>query len=626
MKKFIFGIVTIISAIMLCAVMAGAETYKDYEYAVNDDGTVMITRYTGSDDSIYIPDEIDGKKVMKIGGGSFNECKTLTYVVIPEGVTEIGAHAFSDCSALEYIEIPKSVTTIGTGAFRNCSALTSVDIPEGVKIIESGTFSECVSLSSVTIPEGVEIIRHDSFYNCESLKYLTIPASAIRIEDTGMGYYKNGNYIYRFYVHCYRGTVGERYAKAYGLEYVLEGRASVDEGEFDYMLIDEETIAILEYNGEDTDMVIPREIDGRTVVEVSENAFYESDITSAVIPDSVRYIGSGAFAFCEQLKSVTIPKTVTEMGDAVFSHCYSLEKVNMPASLTIPSHMFFWCESLKEITIGSDVISPFAFSGCTALEKVILSDNVTSIKENAFSGCVLLKEVTLPDSLTELQSWAFNGCTSLKTIRLPKNLTAENFGRVFTYDYIISPFEKCTSLETIEVDPENKEFYSVDGVLFATEGNTILVYPEGKKDAVYQIPDGTKTIGEFSSFGYSVFEYNEHLEKIILPKSVTAIGDRAFASLQGEKYIEFPAGMIDNIRISQSAFNQSPDIIIRCVENSGIYRYVQLHNLNYEFYDGDYSQSANVLRTIIIAIIPVLLIVAAVVLVIVLIKKQNKTK
>ncbi|MBE6879892.1 MAG: leucine-rich repeat domain-containing protein [Ruminococcaceae bacterium] len=619
MKKLLLVIFTLMSAMMLCAAVAGAETYEDYEYTVNDDGTVKITRYTGSEDSVYIPYEIDGKTVTEIGGGCFNECKTLTYVVIREGVTEIGAHAFRDCSALEWIEIPKSVTSIGTGAFSNCSELTSVDIPEGVKVIESGIFSDCISLSSVTIPEGVEIIKYASFYNCESLKFLSIPASVLRIEDTGMGRYKNGNYIYLFHVGCYTGSVGERYAKAYGLDYTLDGRGSVGEGDFDYLIIDEETISILGYNGENKDMVIPREIDGRTVVEISENAFYGSDITSAVIPDSVRYIGSGTFAFCEQLKSVTIPKTVTEMGDAVFSHCYSLEKVNMPASLTIPGHMFFCCESLKEITIGSDVISPFAFSGCTALEKVILSDNVTSIKENAFSGCVLLKEITLPDSLTELQSWAFNGCTSLETIRLPKNLTVKNLGRVFDYDYIISPFEKCTSLETIEVDPENKELYSIDGVVFATEENAILLYPEGKKDAVYKIPDGTKTIGEFSNFGYSVFEYNEHLEKIILPKSVTAIGDRAFASLQGEKCIEFPSGMIDNIRISQSAFNQSPDIIIRCVENSAAYRYAAMHRKNYELFEDD-SEGLFVPIIIVISVITILLIIVA----IIIIKKRKR--
>lgn len=611
MKKLFTSVILLISAIVLCTLTAGAEVYGDYEYIVIRDGTVKITGYTGSAAELEIPAEIDGKKVTVIGRSAFSECEELTSVTIPEGVTIIGICAFCNCPSLQTLNIAKSVRIIENAAFSDCTALTSVVIPDGVEIIKHGAFSDCSSLRSVTLSDSVQVIETYAFLNCSSLKSIRIPDTVLGIEQEAFS--KGVKFI------CGTRTAGERYAKVYGLDYVLEDRSSVDEGDFDYRLVNEETISILGYNGENKDMVIPREIDGRTVVEISENAFYESNITSAVIPEGVKYIGSAAFAFCEQLKSVTIPKTVTETGDAVFSHCYSLEKVNMPASLTIPGHMFFCCESLKEITIGSDVISPFAFSGCTALEKVILSDNVTSIKENAFSDCILLKEVILPDSLTELQSWAFNGCTSLETIRLPKNLTAENFGRVFQYDYTTSPFEKCTSLETIEVDPENKEFYSIDGVLFAAEGNAILIYPEGKKDAVYQIPDGTKTIGEFSSFGYSIFEYNEHLEKIVLPKSVIAIGNRAFASLKGEKCIEFHSGMIDNMRISHSAFNQSPDIIIRCVDNSAAYRYAVMHEKNYELFEGG-SESAFVPIIIVISVITILLIIVA----IVIIKKRKR--
>ena len=71
LKKLILGLVTLAAMAVLCAVCAGAETYGDYKYSVLDDGTVEITKYTGSAIEIEIPAAIDGKSVTSIGDSAF---------------------------------------------------------------------------------------------------------------------------------------------------------------------------------------------------------------------------------------------------------------------------------------------------------------------------------------------------------------------------------------------------------------------------------------------------------------------------------------------------------------------------------------------------------------------------
>lgn len=103
----------------------------EYQLAVSSDNTVTITKYTGEGGDVKIPAEIDGKKVTAIGNtfketGAFQDCTTLTSVVIPDGVTEIQDNAFQGCTSLKTVTIPASVTLLRNCAFDNCPNLHSV--------------------------------------------------------------------------------------------------------------------------------------------------------------------------------------------------------------------------------------------------------------------------------------------------------------------------------------------------------------------------------------------------------------------------------------------------------------------------------------------------------------------
>ena len=99
-------------------------TSQDYAYRVLEDGTAEITRYSGEDKALKIPETLDGKTVTSIGNQAFRDCSFLTSVELPDSVTSIGDRAFYDCSTLTSIELPDSVTSIEDEAFEGCINLT----------------------------------------------------------------------------------------------------------------------------------------------------------------------------------------------------------------------------------------------------------------------------------------------------------------------------------------------------------------------------------------------------------------------------------------------------------------------------------------------------------------------
>ena len=138
-----------------CALRAPASAAKagDFSYSLLEDGTAVITGYSGSEKELTIPAAVDGHPVSRIGADAFWGSPTLRRAVIPEGVTEIGSYAFAWCKKLDQVILPQSLAVLGDWAFWS-SALRRVDIPDGVREISGTVFGNCENLRTVTVSAG----------------------------------------------------------------------------------------------------------------------------------------------------------------------------------------------------------------------------------------------------------------------------------------------------------------------------------------------------------------------------------------------------------------------------------------------------------------------------------------
>ena len=302
---------------------------------------------------------------------------------------------------------------------------------------------------------------------------------------------------------------------------------------------------VIGYSGTETNIRIASTYQGVPIKSIYNAAFKNSNITSAVIPNSVTSIGKEAFYDCYSLTSVTIGDSVTSIGEQAFYSCDSLTSVEIPNSvISIGEDAFRDCNSalyttennLKyvksngnnyyvlieatnknfstySINSNTKYIACGVFNNCERLSTITIPDSVTSIGDNAFFGCDSLTSVVIGDSVTSIGDYAFYYCNSLTSVTIGDSVTSIGEQAFYSCDSLTSVNYTGTIDSWAQIEFNN---YSSNPLYYAKN-----LYINNELVTEANITTATK-INAYTFYNC------DSLTSVTIGDSVTSIGDYAF--------------------------------------------------------------------------------------------------
>ena len=426
----------------------------------------------------------------------FASCGSLIELVLPEGLEEIAAHAFRNGGALEELNIPSSVKVIGSLSF----------FRSGIKRINS-LAAEPPALTDVNV-----------FFPIGDVTKVVVPAASI---DS----YKKAK-VWSSLASVIVGA--EEPDKLYGKISVSEMPSPSD----DFII---ENGVLIKYVGPGGDVVLPEGI-----TRIADNAFRSNQtVTSVVMQSGITEMGMCVFWDCHYIKrivfsdtikviptstcylnwaleEVILPRDVEEIQSTAFINCYALTSLDFSKyNIRIFGEQSFKGSGLQEVYFSKNVkvIGRQAFLQCYRLKNVTFEEGIELefLGASVFSACIMLEEVDLSMlDMKELPSEIFRLCSALTKVKLPSQLTSIPWGL----------FNSCTSLREIDLS-DTKITVLNNYVFYKCTSLERVILPE----RLTEIMKGT-------------FSDTASLEYIVIPESVTKIGNDAFKG-SGLKAIVF---------------------------------------------------------------------------------------
>ncbi|MCL1904169.1 MAG: leucine-rich repeat domain-containing protein [Oscillospiraceae bacterium] len=531
----------------------GVDIYGDFLYTNNGSFVTIVGFSTPNYNRIVsIPAQINGLPVRKIGAGAFMETD-ITFIVIPDGVTEIDSFAFEKCSALSAVTIPESVEQIGYGAFNesgllavhfadnnskpleskaklridiaafaHCTELTEITLPDrvtslgsfaftksglmtanigaGIKSIASGAFEDCANLTTVNLPDSLESIGASAFYNCVSLVGIDIPAgvsvadNAFAVDDI----FENTFEILEETTPIGTFVPGTEIGAFIQTQKIKMGDWIYDVGIVNYGGVAVQIYAvIIEYTGNGTNVTIP---------SLLLAAYLISDESSERMITSINSIaiGKSAFENNNRIKSIVINNNVYEINANSFNGCTSLTDLSVENN-----NKFFSC--VDGVLFNKKQTQLIRYPEGKSQTSYTIPDDVSVIEDSAFYG-TQIKELTINSK--EIKNMKFQNMNKLEKIFISN--TVKNIDSF--------EIEDCPKFNTLEIN-----------------------MPKISKNAFKSIEElKTLIIGEFvSEIGEDAFYGCLNLEKVEIGKTLKIIKEYAFAYCNSLTSIEIPDSVTD---------------------------------------------------------------------------------
>lgn len=397
----------------------------------------------------------------------------------------------------------KPVTEIGATAFGGAKAnqtiLRTVYIPDTVVSIGDSAFKSCALLSEVRLPSSLKHIEKDAFANCESLKSISLSSDCLDENSSGV-FYKSGL----------------------------------------------ETVNL-----------------GEGVTYIPTSAFSGTKLKEVVLPSTVRYIGLGAFAFCDSLLTLKLNEGLKEIGaDSIYVSAVS--EITIPESVEKVSQRSLRNEALQKITFLGNAPENYAedFFDKPGSYTIYYQPSAKGFTSPTWNGYPCYPTNSTEEMPYEAGlGYAENeqgGITILdykgteKNLKIPSAIHGKNVTKIGNSAFAGADLVSVEIPETVTVI-EDKAFHSstVKVVTFSpssklkTLGSAAFCQSEVER---ITLPDSLTTISSFA------FAYCKSLSKIVIPSGVTLLDTQCFVFCDSLAEVTFNDGLTE---IGESAFAEN---------------------------------------------------------------------
>lgn len=419
----------------------------------------------------------------------------------------------------------------GTGmAYKNVALAIPSEV-NGYKVIEIAPEAlEASYITGITIPSTVTKIGDAAFYSTR-IRELVIPASVTEIGLTAIASNKlqkievdAANPVYDSRENCNAVIVTTTNTLVLGFEgtTIVEGIETIGKYAFPWFRPD----------GGPKEIRIPK-----TVTRIVDNPFYYNQNTERIIvsadnsvydsrEDCNAIINTATGELITGCKNTIIPDGVTRIGKQAFAALNNkMESISLPASVLSIGEKAFYKTNVN----------------------VVLPSNLQKIEDYAFQQNEALKEITFPATVTSIGKDAFFHCTSLEKVTslIEEPMPLDHAFCVWSYgDWTEAVLYVPAGTKALyeATDGWNKFKTVVEMNPYdVLDNNTVAAHflqpdEEGKMEipATVEIDGKMYTVTEIAA---NAFKDNKKLTEVMIPGTVTKIGDGAFAGCENLRNI-----------------------------------------------------------------------------------------
>lgn len=411
---------------------------------------------------------------------------------------------------------------------------------EPVVAIEDYAFENCRSITSVVVPDSITTIGIGAFKGCNNIKSMTLPF-------TGKSKDANAYEAVLGYVFGYETT--KKYSSIYDTN---DSFINLQYGNVENMVWQYTRIGYGNYS------------DGY------QSFFYyiPSSIKTIVITNQSE-VKDAAFNGCEGIESITYTQNIESVGQASLQNCKSLLRFNTDDQATINlegvydsigDYAFSNCSKIAYLNITDNVkvIGNHAFAGCKSIDNLKFTSYITYIGDYAFKDLKQLESLYIFDSTTTIGMGSFQGCNKLATITLPftgRSDDASAYNAVFGYIFGYETTKKYSSIYDTNDDYINYQHGNVDGAVWQYTRIGYGNYSDGYQSFFYYIPTSIRevVITNQSHIKDAAFNGCKYIEKITYNQSLEYLGNSAFQNCKA--LLQFNSDESSTINIEGSSLS-----------------------------------------------------------------------